>query len=480
MNEYSHVEFTQGDSVFYGTRVISRGEQYSVLFRDGYGSGDSNKWINGMLCLVKKDELIWTKEFERPLNAAVSDNGRVALVHTFNRNASLMTSAPREFIDLGSKLTIIELSGEELFSHDFGSNLEACTISSDGNLISVATLIPDDSIYCFDCRQRILLWKYKNHNKITRISQLEFNGDKLEVFSRWNGTKEKEYELKLDGTLTQEYKDKLDTFMKIKKLVPKARVEPILGMVKSSNKREAIQGLVELKSLVTTKGSLSQYARIADALRSLLNDDDLFYSVWEVIRKMLKKEPKTIDPLVPSIISWFRNKRETHHVTAFLLALGELGKINPSWIKDDWEFVKSSLGSKEWNERRYAIKAIGLVGSVEPSLVKDVIPKLIEYVVHPEKVRKELENLARSDPSASNFASPFMNVTVGFTFTSNTDTVAPTWLQDASIDALGMIGKQSPNLVNQAIPLLEKLSKEAPEPYTVKKAIKALHSIRLA
>jgi DnaJ domain len=478
VNEYSQVEITQGDAFLYGTLVTSKAVKYSVIFCDGYGYTDTKEWRKGKVCLIEKDEIIWVKEYERPWNAAVSDEGRVALVHTFNRDTSSLTSAPKEFIDLGSKLSVIEVSGEEKWNHDFGSNAEACTISSDGNLISVATLMPDYSVYCFDCGQRILLWKYKNPSNISGISDLEFNGDKLEVFSQWNGTKEKEYELKLDGTLTQEYNDKLDAFMKIKKLVPKERVKPVLGMIRSSNTREVVQGLAELKSLVTTKGSLSEYARIADTLRSVINDDNLFYSVWEVIRKMLKKQPSVIDPLVPNIISWFKHKHETPHITAFLLALGELGKVNPSWIKKDWDFVKASLKSKQWNERRYAIIAIGLVGSVEPSLVKDVIPELMEYVADPEKVAKELDYLAGVEPSTSNFHSPFANVTIKFTIKSNTDTIAPTWLRDASIDAIGKIGMQFPDLVAEAIPLLERISKDALEPYTIKKAIKALESIR--
>lgn len=125
-----------------------------------------------------------------------------------------------------------------------------------------------------------------------------------------------------------------------------------------------------------------------------------------------------------------------------------------------------------------AILAIGLVGSAEPSYVKDVIPELIDYVAHPEKVKKELDDLRGVDSGTSTFQSPFVDVTVKYIVTSDTDTIAPTWLRDASIDALGAIGKQSPGLVNDAIPLLENLSKDAPEPYTMKKSIRALENIR--
>jgi outer membrane protein assembly factor BamB len=206
---------------FYGTLRTSQNKQFCVVFRDGYG--DSKKWINGKVVLIEKDDLLWIKEFERPSNGAVSDNGRIVLVHTINRDYSRLSS-PKEFIELGSKLTVIERSGEEIFAYDFGSNVEPCLISSDGNLVSVATAMPDNSVYCFDPQQKRMLWKYKNHNKIGGVSGLKFNGNEIDVFAGVSmATKEKQYALKLDGTLSQEYEKELQTLKKIKKLVPRER-----------------------------------------------------------------------------------------------------------------------------------------------------------------------------------------------------------------------------------------------------------------
>ena len=53
-----------------------------------------------------------------------------------------------------------------------------------------------------------------------------------------------------------------------------------------------------------------------------------------------------------------------------------------------------------------------------------------------------------------------------------------TWVRDACIDSLRMIGKRSPESVKASIPILEKLSKDAPSPQTMKKLIKALDTIR--
>ena len=188
-------------------------------------------------------------------------------------------------------------------------------------------------------------------------------------------------------------------------------------------------------------------------------------------------DARAIDPLVPSLISWFKNKPESHHVTAFLSALGDLGRANPVWIKNELEFIKGKLYSRDWNERRYAAIAVGSIGSVEPSFVSDIIPILIEYASDPERVRKELENLNRENSKSNNFTvSPFVDVKV--TMSTSMETFGPTWIQDACIDAIGMIGKQSPESVNDAIPLLEKLSISAPSPYTVKKALRALNAVR--
>lgn len=475
-NDLSIVEVTQGDSLFYGTLRTSQNRQFSIVFRDGFGY--TNRWINGKACLIEKDELIWVKEFERPWNAAVSDTGRVALIYTINRDYSRISSSPKEFTDLGCKLNVFERSGKEIFRFDFGSNIEACAISSNGNLVSVATAMPDNSVYCFEPEKNRLIWKYKNHNKMSIVLGLKIKDNEIEVFAgNSTASMEKEYALKLDGTLTQQYETEIIALGKIKKIPTRERVDPILEMISSNDRRQVISGLFELKSLVTTKGSLTHYSKIADTLGKLMQDDELFYSVWEVIRKMLKKDSAPIAPLVPNIIHWFNNKSESHHVTAFLAALGELGKANPVWIKSEAEYIKEKLRSKDWNERRYAALAIGSICSVEPSFAKDVIPLLIGYASHPELVRKELEDLNRENLSTSKFSSQFF-VDIKFTISTSVDSIGPTWVQDACIDAMGMIGSRSPEWVNDVIPILEELSKNAPSPYTVKNALRALEVLR--
>lgn len=114
-------------------------------------------------------------------------------------------------MDLGGSLVVANKSGEMLFTFEFGSNVEACTISPNGDLVSVATLYPDNSIYFFDVLQKILLWKYKSHLRRDPILELKFRGDQLEVFTGHTvATKEKRYTLEKDGSLTVDYQNKLN------------------------------------------------------------------------------------------------------------------------------------------------------------------------------------------------------------------------------------------------------------------------------
>ena len=52
------------------------------------------------------------------------------------------------------------------------------------------------------------------------------------------------------------------------------------------------------------------------------------------------------------------------------------------------------------------------------------------------------------------------------------------WIRDTCIDAIGMIGKKSPEVVKDAIPILKDLSTNSPSPYTKKKALRALEAFK--
>lgn len=467
------VSVVQDTDCLYGKlQTSSLDKQYSVVFCDGYIDDQKNnarKWIAGKTCLIKNDEdtLLWIKDVERPINAAVSDTGTTALLHTTYREPS--KTLPRQFVDLGGTLAVIGLSGNEIFANEFGSNIHACAISPEGKLVSVATLAPDNSVYCFHALEKRLVWKYKNRSK-NMVLGLAFNGTQIDVFTGKTLAKmEKEYALSLtDGSLTPEYQKELEP---VKKHQPsQQKAEALIARLGTANDtRDVMNALEELKSFVSTKGSIAHYGIILNALGDRLQEEkEVFNAVWKVLRVIMKKKPEMVDPYIPEILALLRG-RSGEEVEGVLIMLGELGSANPAWVKDEQPFIMEKLvESKVWNERRYAALAMGSIGSSEPSFAKDAIPIMIGYVAHPKEVARELGNLAKTDPKVS--------IDLGVTASMGADPAV--WLQDACIDALGMIGEKSPESVGGAIALLESVAKEDNSPYTRTKAAHALDRIR--
>jgi hypothetical protein len=244
-------------------------------------------------------------------------------------------------------------------------------------------------------------------------------------------------------------------------------VASLLDLVISDNKRDVIEGLFELISFTKTKGSIPHYVGIVNTLGSRLQaEDDVFDLIWKVMRQILMKKPETLNPIIPDIMSRLKKIIQSDVIHA-LMILSELGGVNPSWIKAEKQFIEQKLRSKFWNERRFAAFAVGSIGSMEPSFVKDVIPLLIEYASDPEKVKRELKEIAiRDHDVAVNLIS---DKSIGIDFEVkliklDIDIEPANSLRDACIDSLSMIGRRSPESVNVAIPLLEKLSNDVSSP----------------
>ena len=281
-NDTELVEVIQGDTSFYGTLNASPNNQYLIVFHDGQGYYD--KWIYGKLLLIEKNELLWFREFERPINAAVSDGGRVALLYSANRDPSPHSSSPKEFTDLGCYLTVIENTGVEIFSNEFGSNAFACDISYDGHLIVVSTFRPDNTIYCFDMRYLSTsdltlgdpmkpkegFWKYKNHSRKV-VVRLQIVENVIEVFTGHSiSSSEKEYALYTNGNLLPEYAKEVENISKLKRQKPELKLESLVTMINSIERKKLVHGLHQLASFVTTKGSIPYYQKIVEVLQKLI------------------------------------------------------------------------------------------------------------------------------------------------------------------------------------------------------------------
>jgi hypothetical protein len=454
----------------------SENKRFTIYFNheDDNFHSESQESISGNVFLKEGDKLLWIKNFDMSINAAaVSDNGTVALLlYTPHLDSSKFISPtkPKDFVDLGSILAAFEKDGKQIFTYEFGSNIEGCDISSDGKLVSVSTLFPDNSIYCFDLQNKLLLWKYKNHSK-KGVLKLYFNNNKnnLEVFTGNSvSTAEKEYVMELDGSLEQSYAEYINTLSKIKKQAPEQKVESLITMINSGNRDKTLEAIGQLKTFVTTKGSFPDYSRIIDTLSKFIQTEDvgIFDNIWIVLKAIMKNQPQIIEPLIPKILSRF--KKSTNYPTT-LRYLGDLGAVNPEWIINELPLIKQKFfTSKHWDERTSAAFAIGSIGSVDVDLVNEMIPVMVDYVSNPDKVRKELDDLRKKDLLIS---SDFITVT------SINTTDYTTLLRDACIDTIRKIGRRYPESVKIAIPVLERLSNYALSPYTNKKAKKAIEEI---
>jgi DnaJ domain len=476
------VEVIQGDTSFYGTLNASPNNQYLIVFHDGYGYYD--KWINGKLLLIEKNELLWFREFERPINAAVSDDGRIALLYTANRDSAAHSSTPKEFTDLGCNLTVIEKTGVEIFSYEFGSNADACDISSDGELIVVSTFRPDNTIYCFDMKYlstRDLklgdpmkpkkgFWKYKNHSRKV-VVRLQIIQNIIEVFTGHTiSSFEKEYALYTNGTLLPEYAKEVENISKLKGQKPELKVQSLVTMINYRERKKRVEGLHQLARFVTTKGSMPYYEKIAEAVQKHIqsNDTEVFDILWKVIKVIAKTQPHLLDPYIADIIE--RVKKSGKYDEDYLFHVGELGRANPKWIVNEIPIVRQKLYSQKWNERRFAAFAIAAVGSKDVTMIEDAIPQLVEYATNPDKVRVEMGGHLVEGQVV-------YTISEGITETISIEMDRATMIRDACIDALGEIGRNFPKSVEHTIPLLENISKTAPSPFTVKKALRAIQSI---
>ena len=467
-NDLSLVDVTQGEDYLYGKINISSNKQYSTVFKDGYieSSRGSKRWINGTVCLIEKDNLLWLKDFERPVNASVSNDGKVAILFSKYKDYSTHSGDKPE---LESTLVVMEKSGQRIFDYHFDANTLACTISHDGTFVSVATFNPDNSVYCFNTNLKKILWKYKNHHRNV-ITDLRFNENEIEVFcGKTMITQQREYALNLDGTLTDAYAMEKKIRDDAREQPAERKAESLLTMVKSHEKRDILHGLSELKSFIYTKESKPHYDAIIECMKNHIGtkDEEIFAHVKEIIRVLLRKQPRKLETIIPDFLSIIRQNGDAQ-VEGNLMFLGEVGHANPKWISSEIPYIMKKLVSKRWNERRFASFAIGSIGAVDVNAVKDAIPILIEYVSNLDKIRSELEQLAKTDRV----------VAIDLMTSSGLGADPATWLRDACVDSLGEIGKKFPEAVKDVVPLLQRLSKDAPSPYTMKKAKAALEKMQ--
>lgn len=458
---------------FSGQYNESENGKYIVAFQDGHMDSTRGKttWINGEIILIEDEQkILWKKELERPNNAHVSNDGIVAVEDRHN---------PKE---LCGSLIIFNIFGNKLMEKRLNANIGASNISPDGINAVVTTCKPENTIYMFEAKTGKLIWEYKDRSVKASLG-IFFNNNKISFGTGKSlASVQIEYELTLEGRLTDESERKLQSQKSLEK--GEMKIEDAVELIKTyiiSNKRGEIRkGLEEINKLFSPKNLskkkknfltkfLDGFPELVPRLITMLDNGEPDFQMWviDILVKIGRMNKDLIMNQKESIIRYLKANPNNFREGIFL---GSLGEIDLIFADVTVPILKDNLiNSPHWNARRFSIFNLELIGKKYPEKIKDIVPKIAEYIENPEKTEKQLQQLVKDNLVAK----IDMSVATGM----NVD--PKTWIRDAAIDFMGGIGKNYPELIKEYIPLLEKVSTTAQSPYTVKKAKRALETLRV-
>lgn len=128
------IDVEYNNSTFNCSWTTSPDNEWTVAF--GRTSGPENC----RMFASHDDEIIYTRSFERPLEAQIANDGTSVLIDGGSSTEN------------GGIVAIMDPKGEIRFHDSFDSNVNSASISSNGSLVAVATLNPDCCVYVYETR----------------------------------------------------------------------------------------------------------------------------------------------------------------------------------------------------------------------------------------------------------------------------------------------------------------------------------------
>jgi hypothetical protein len=238
-------------------------------------------------------------------------------------------------------------------------------------------------------------------------------------------------------------------------------IKEIKSLMKSKN-RDTLNSIVYKfrNEYKTKKMIIPNAAGIKKVIKTLLDQEEESNGLGvSILLFYIKKDNELFSDIAEEYLKANKKKFEKcpeEHT------IGQLGQINPDWVKDLIPgMIKQLQRNSEWNTRRFIAFNLGAIGSKHSDLVKDAIPIMIEYIENPSKVtdRKPLE-----------FEESGVKLSINMSPESMLGVDQTQWLKDAYIDALGMIGKGNPDLIIKYKSLFSKIAKKDKSEYSRKKA----------
>ncbi len=467
----SYKTIVQNDESFFGNWIKSLNDIFQGIFSESDLIEDSKgvrTESGSTAALIQNMNILWIKNFENIKSMKVIDNG-ISVVSHYNFLDFTSTTKISEK-DLGGTVDVFDNKGDVIFSQTFTSNVGVVEISYNGKYLLASTLHPDSSIYCIDLPRKKQIWKYQN-NVSRQVTGLKFLNNVIHVYcGRSKSEEEIAFHLDLNGVLDTTESVRQEKIEKIyKKTNADEKVNDFLLLLNTEKTFELTSALGGIRSLCGK--AKKSHTKILQNVLPLLDpsNEELFHTGWSVVRSIMAKSPEIFDEYTSTVLKIL--KMPSVEENSRLFYYQHMAQYIPKSLEGEIPYLGNIVKHGEnWNDRRFAISVLGILGSKNPDSVKEFMPILQNYIESTEKIKK-LVQMKKEDDIIH--PTPDIPLEIGL----KGDVDGAVWVMDASIDAIGDIGSAKPELVSECVPILKELSEKSKNKYTKEKAKQALEKI---
>jgi hypothetical protein len=203
--------------------------------------------------LLRNQGLQFTRQLTRMEDAKVADTG----------DSLLIDGGDRE--ELSGNACVLNSSGEERFSQGFEANIGACTISSNGDYIAVATLNPDCTTYIFDLTEGKQVVEHENLDGNKMGLDFQEDGEGLKLYLAEGPDSDPFYAIDLNG----------EVVWRSDELQRQQRLQTLMDSSKTDDLEKALDLLEEAYDLAEEENEKKNIAqKLADTHWNLAKEID--------------------------------------------------------------------------------------------------------------------------------------------------------------------------------------------------------------
>ena len=232
---------------YYSESSESENGEWDVAYGRSYENDEHRVF------LLRNQGLQFTKQLTRLEDAKVADTGDVLIIDGGDRE------------ELSGKAYVFNSSGEERFSQDFEANVGACTISSGGDYIAVATLNPDCTTYIFDLDEGEQVVEHENLDGNKMGLDFQEEGEGLRLFLAEGPDSDPFYAIDLSG----------EVVWRSDELERQQRLQTLMDSSETDDLEEALDLLEEAYDLAEEENEKKNVAqKLADTHWNLAKEID--------------------------------------------------------------------------------------------------------------------------------------------------------------------------------------------------------------